>query len=110
METVRDFILLGSKITADGDYSHEIKRHLLLSRKAMINLDSILNKQRHFFTDKGWFSQSYDFSSSHVWMWELYHKESWVLKNCCFSTVMLEMTLESPLDCKEVKPVNPKGN
>ena len=68
METVRDFILLGSKITADGDYSHEIKRHLLLSRKAMINLDSILNKQRHFFTDKGWFSQSYDFSSSHVWM------------------------------------------
>ena len=68
METVRDFILLGSKITADGDYSHEIKRRLLLRRKVMINLDSILNKQRHFFADKGWFSQSYGFSSSHVWM------------------------------------------
>ena len=68
MEIVTDFIFLGSKITVDGDCSHEIKRHLLLSRKAMINLDSILNKQRHFFTDKGWFSQSYDFSSSHVWM------------------------------------------
>ena len=67
METVRDFIFLGSKITADGDCSHEIKRHLLLGRKAMINLDSILKKQRHYFANKGSCSQSYGFSSSHVW-------------------------------------------
>ena len=66
-ETIEtDFIFLGSKITADGDCSHEIKRHLLLRGKAMINLNSILNKQRHFFADKCWFSQSYGFSSSHV--------------------------------------------
>ena len=68
VETVSDFIFLGSKITADGDCSHEIKRGLLLGRKAMINLDSILKKQRHYFTDKGPSSQSYGFSSSHVWM------------------------------------------
>ena len=67
METVRDFIFLGSKITADGDYSHEIKRRLLLGRKAMTNLDSIL-KSRHYFANKGPSSQSYGFSSSHVWM------------------------------------------
>ena len=68
METVRDIILGGSKITADGDCSHEIKRRLLLRRKAMTNLDSILNKQRHYFANKGSSSQSYGFSSSHVWM------------------------------------------
>ena len=68
METVRDFIFLGSKITADGDCSHEIKRHLLLGRKAMINLDSILKKQRHYFANKDLYNQSYGFSSSHVWM------------------------------------------
>ena len=68
VETVRDFIFLGSKITADGDCSHEIKRHLLLGRKAMTNLDSILIKQRHYFASKGPSSQSYGFSSSHVWM------------------------------------------
>ena len=67
METVRDFILGGSKITADGDCSHEIKRHLLLGRKAMTNLDSIL-KRRHSFTNKGPHSQSYGFTSSHVQM------------------------------------------
>ena len=76
MEIVRDFILGGSKITADGDCSHEIKRCLFLRRKAMTNLDSILNKQRHYFANKGPSSQSYGFSSSHVWMWELDHKES----------------------------------
>ena len=71
METVTDFILGGSKITADGNYSHEIKRHLLLGRKAMTNLDSKhIKKQRHYFTNKGPSSQSYGFSSSHVWMWE----------------------------------------
>ena len=66
--TVTDFIFLGSKITADGDCSHEIKRHLLLGRKAMSNLDSMLKKQSHHFADKGPSSQSYGFSSSHVWM------------------------------------------
>ena len=78
-------------------------RRLLLGRKAMTNLDSILKKQRHC-------QQSYGFSSSYVWMWELDYKESWVLKNWCFWTVMLENSLESPLDCKEVKPVHPKRN
>ena len=60
--------------------------------------------------DKGLSSQSFGFSSSHVWMWELDYKESWILKNWCFSTIMLEKTPESPLDCKEIKPVSPKGN
>ena len=75
----------------------------------MTNLDSIL-KCRDYFANKGLYSQSYVFSSSHVWMWELNHKEGWVPKNWCFWTVVLEKTLESPLDCKEIKPVNPKGN
>ena len=68
METVRDFIFWGSKIPADGDCSHEIKRRLLLGRKVMTNLDSILKKQRHYFANKGLSSQSYGFSSGHVWM------------------------------------------
>ena len=77
METVSDFILGGSQITVDGDFSHEIKRHLLLGRKVMKNLDSILkSKQRHYFANKGPSSQGYDFSSSHVWMRELDYKES----------------------------------
>ena len=67
-------------------------------------------KQRHYFANKGPSSQGYGFSSSHIWMWELDYKEIWVLKNWCFWTVVLEKTLESPLDCKEIKPVNPKGN
>ena len=67
METVTDFIFLGSKITVDSDSSHEIKRHLLLGRKAVTNLVSI-KKQRHHFADKGWYTQSYGFSSSHIWM------------------------------------------
>ena len=100
---------LGLQITANGDCSHEIKRCLLLGRKAMTNLDSIL-KNRHYFANKGLSSQSYSFSSSHVWMWELDNKESWVLKNWCFWAVVLEKTLESPLDCKDIKPVYPKGN
>ena len=105
---VTDFIFLGSKITADGDCSHEIKRHLLLGRKAMTNLDSVLKSSD--ITDEGPFSQSYGFFNSHVWMWELDHKESWVTKKWCFWTVVLEKTLESPLDSKELQPVNPKGN
>ena len=98
----------GLQITADGDCSHEIKRHLLLGRKAMANLDSIL-KSRDYFANKGPSIQSHGFSSSHVWMWELDHKDGWVVENWCFRTV-LGKTLESPLDSKEIKPVNPKGN
>ena len=109
VETVSDFILLRSKTTADGDYSHEIKRHLLLGRKSYDQTRQHIKKQRHYFTNKGPFSQGYGFSSGHVWMWELY-KEIWVPKNWCFWTVVLEKTLESPLDCKEVQPVHPKGN
>ena len=100
----------GSKITADGDCGNEIKRRLLLGRKAMTNLDHILKSKRHYFANKGPSSQSYCFSSSHVWMWELDYKESWAPKNWCFWTVVLEKTLESPLDCKEIQPVIPKGN
>ena len=69
-----------------------------------------IKKQRHYFTNKCLSSQSYGFSSSHVWMWELNHKEGWVLKNWCFWTVVLEKTLENSLDCKEIQPVLPKGN
>ena len=69
-----------------------------------------IKKQRHYFADKSLYSQSYGFSNSHERMWELYHKESWELKNWCFWIVVLEKTLESPLGCKEIKPVNPKGN
>ena len=69
-----------------------------------------IKKQRHHFAVKRLYSQSYGFSSSYVRIWELDHKEGWVLKNLCFWTVVLENTLESPLDCKETKPVNPKGN
>ena len=69
-----------------------------------------IKKQRHYFDNKGPSSQSYGFSSSHVWMWELDNKESWAPKNWCFWTVVLKKTLESPLDCKEVQPVHPKGN
>ena len=110
METVTDFIFLGSKITADCDCSHEIKRCLLLGRKAMTNLDSALKKQRHYFANKGPSSPSYGFSSSHIRMWELEHKEGWVLKNWCFLAVVLEKTFGSPLDSKQIKPINPKGN
>ena len=104
VETVTDFILGGSKITADGDCSYEIKRCLLLGRKAMTNLDRILKNRD--IANKGPSSQSYSFSSSHVWMWELDHNESWALKNWCFWTVVLEKTLKSPLNCKEIKPVS----
>ena len=69
-----------------------------------------IKKQRHYFANKGLSSQSYGFSSSHVWMWELDYKKSSIPKNWCFWTVVLEKTLESPLGCKEIQPVNPKGN
>ena len=69
-----------------------------------------IKKHRHHFANKGPFSQSYGFSSSHIWMWVLDHKEGWVLKNWCFWTAVLEKTLESLLDSKEIKPAHPKGN
>ena len=109
METVIDFILGGCKITADGDCSHEIKRCLLLGRKAMTNLDSI-SKSRLYLANKGPSNQSYGFSNSPVWIWELDYKESWAQKNWCFWTVVLEKTLESPWDCKEIQPDHPNGN
>ena len=110
MKTVKDFIFLGSKIAVDGDRSHEIKRCLLLGRKALTNLDSILRGRDITFVSKGPSSQGYDFSSSHVWMWELDHKEGWAPKNGCFWTMGLEKILESPLDSTEIKLVNPKQN
>ena len=105
METVTDFIFLGSKITEDGDFSHEIKRCLLLRKKVMTNLDSILKSRD--ITNKGLSSQTCGFSSCHVWMWELDYKESWAPKNWCFWMVVLEKTLESPL---EIESIHPKRN
>ena len=101
-ETARDFIFLGSKITADGDCSHEIKRCLLLGRKVMTNLDSILKSRDITLPTKVHLVKTMVFSSSHIQMWELDYKESWAPKNWCFWAVVLEKTLESPLDCKEI--------
>ena len=103
-ETVSDFIL-GALKSLDGECSHEIKRHLAPWKKSYDQPREHIKKQRHYFADKGLSSQSFGFSSSHVWMWELDYKESWVPKN----SAVLEKTLESPLDCK-IKPVHPKGN
>ena len=109
-ETVADFIFLGSKIAADDDCSHEIKRYLLLGRKVMTNLDSILKSRDITLSTKVHLVKAIVFSSSHVWMWELDYKESWAQKNWLFWTVVLEKTLESPLNCNEIQPVHPKGN
>ena len=95
METVTDFIFLGSKIIADDDCTHEIKRCLLLERKVYDQSRQHIKKQIHYFANKGPSSQSYGFPSSHVWMWELGHKEGWASKNWCFQTVVLEKTLDS---------------
>ena len=111
VETVADFIFLGSKITADGDCTHEIKRRLLLGRKVMTNLDSIFKSRDITLPTKvRLVSQGYGFSSGHVWMWELDCEESWAPKNWCFWTMVLEKTLESPLDCKEIQPVHSEGD
>ena len=104
-----DFVFLGSKIIVDDDCSHEIKRHLLLGRKVMTNLDNIL-KGKDITLPTNVRLVKAMFSSSHVQMWELDYKETWVPKNWCFWTVVVEKTLEGPLDCKEIQPVNPKGN
>ena len=108
-ETVTDLILGGSKITSDGDCSHEIIRCLLLG-EVMTSLDSIFKSRDITLPKKGLSSQNYGFSSSYVCTWELDYKESSLLKNWCFWTVVLEKTLESPLDCKKIQPVHPKGN
>ena len=110
METVTDFSFLGSKITVDAHCSHEIKRFLLLGRRAMTNIDSILKNREITFADKCPYSQNYGISSCHILMWELDHEEGWASKNWCFPNVVLEKTLKSPLDSNEVQPVNLKGN
>ena len=109
VETVTDFICLSSKITADGDCSHEIKRCLLLGRKVMTNLDYIL-KSKDILLTKVYIVKAMVFPIWERWIWELDHKEGWALKNWYSWTVSLEKTLESPLYCKEVQPVHPKGN
>ena len=111
VETVSDFITLGSKITADGDCSHEIKRHLLHGRKVMTNLDSIFKRRDITLSTKVCLVKAMVFP---VFM---YRCESWTIKKAehwriiwCFWTVVLQKTLESPLDCKEIQPVHPKGD
>ena len=106
METMTDFIFLGSKITVDSVCSHKT-RHFLW-RKSYDKPRQYTEKQRHHLAHKCLYSQSYGFSSSHVWMWESDHKEGWEPKNWCFWTAVLEKTLESPLDKKGIKPVHPK--
>ena len=105
-----DRLFLGSKTTMDSDCSHEIKRRLLLGRKAVTNLDSVLKSRWHHFAKKGPYSQSYGFSSGPVRMWQLDHKEAWAPKNECSLFVVLAKILESPLDCEEIKPVDLEGN
>ena len=109
VEAVTDFIFLVSKITADSYWSHAIKKCLLLGKKAMTNLDSLIKSRDITLPQRSIESKLWS-SSSHVWMWELNHKEDWAMKNRCFQIVVLEKTLKSPLDCKEIKPVNLKEN
>ena len=114
MWKVSDFIFLGSKITADGDCSLEIKRPLLLERIAMTNLSGVLKSRDITLPTKGLYSQSYGFSSSHVWLWELDYKEGLAPKNWCFLTVVLKKTLQSPFCTSRrsnqsiLKEVNPE--
>ena len=108
METVRDFIL-GAPKSLQRLESWNLKT-LAPWKKSCDQPRQHIKKQRHYFAKKGPSSQSSSFSSSHLWMWEWDYNEGWVLKNWCFWTVVLEKTLESPLDCKEIKPVNSKGN
>ena len=115
METVADFIFLGSKITADGDCSHEIKRRLLLGMKVMTKLDSILKSRDITLSTNVCPVSSVQFSCSMVFPVVMYGCESWTIKKAEHWridawTVVLEKTLESPLDCKEIQPVHPKGD
>ena len=110
METVRDFIFLGSTITADGDCSHEINRCLLLGRKAMTNLDCILKNKDVTLPTKVHPGKAMVFPVVMCGYESSTMKKSWAQKNWCFWTVVLEKTLKSPLDCKDIQPVHPKGN
>ena len=114
-ETVADFIFLGSKITADSDFSHEIERCLLLGRKVMTNLDSILKSITQVMKNKAEILARSVWSRLWFFQWSCTDmrvglKESWAPKNWCFWIVVMEKTLESPLDCKELQPVHPKGD
>ena len=110
VETVADLILGGLQNHCRWWLQSEIKRHLLLGRKVRTNLRQHIKKQKHYVIKKGSSSQGYGFSCSHVWLWELAYKESWEQKNWFFWTVVLEKTLGSPLDCKKIQPIHPKGN
>ena len=110
METVTDFILRGSKITADCDCNHEIKRHLLLVRKVMTNLDSIFKSRDITLPTKVHLVKAMVFPVVMYGLWELDCEEGWAPKNWCFWVVVLEKTLESPLDCKEIQPVHSEGD
>ena len=110
METVTDFILRGLQNHCRWWLQPWNQKMLAPWKKSYDQPRQHIKKQRHYFANKDPSSQSYSFSSSHIWMWELDYKESWAPKNWCFWTVVLEKTLESPLDCKEIKPINPKGN
>ena len=109
METVTDYVFFSSKITADGDCSHEIKTYIPW-KESYDKPRQYMKKQRDHFANKSPSSQSYGFSSSHVETGELGHKEGWTLKNRCFRTAVLEKTLESPFNYKKIKSVHPKGN
>ena len=109
LAAVTDFLLLGSKVAAGGDCSREIRGQMLLSRKSVTNLDSIL-KSRDHSANKGPCSQGCGLPGGHIWLWELDHKKGSVPKNWCLRTVVLEKTPESSLDSEETKPVNLKGN
>ena len=109
VETVTDFVFMGPKITVDSDCSHNYKT-LPPWKQSYGKSWQYIEKQKHPFADKGPYSQRYGFSRSRVQMWELNHKEGRVPKSWCFPIMVLEKTLQSPLDTKEIKPVNPKGN
>ena len=110
MEVVRDFNFGGFKITADCWLQPWNSKTLAPWKKSYDQHWKHVKKQRHYFDNKGPSSQSFGFSSGHVWMWELDCEKSWVPKNWSFWTVVLEKALESPLDCKKIQPVHPKGN
>ena len=108
VETVSDFIFWGSKISANGDYSHEIKRHFLLGREVTTNIDSILKRRDNTLSNITLSSQSYGFSSSQVWMWELDYKERWGLRNWCFWIVVSEKNLWVPWTARRSNQSIPK--
>ena len=110
VETMADFIFGGIQNHFRWWLQPWNQKTLAPWKKSYDQTRQHIKKQRHYFANKGPSSQSYGFSCSHVWMWNLGYKESWVLKNWCFKTMVLEKTLESPLDSKEIKPFNPKGN